>query len=71
LLSNVHARDIKVKIFDAGKCVYKSPDVKSIAAYCKVQLATLWEEVMRFENPHRYYVDLSLPLWELKHSMLK
>ena len=27
--------------------------------FCKAQINTLWDEVKRFENPHRYYVDLS------------
>jgi nicotinate phosphoribosyltransferase len=31
----------------------------------------LWDEVKRFENPHKYYVDLSLPLWELRESLLR
>ena len=29
-----------------------------------------WDEVKRFENPHRYYVDLSQALYTLKSSML-
>jgi nicotinate phosphoribosyltransferase len=32
---------------------------------------TLWDEVTRFENPHRYYVDLSQKLWDLKQELLK
>jgi nicotinate phosphoribosyltransferase len=70
-LTNFHAKDIKVKIFDGGRCVYTSPDVKAIAHYCREQVGLLWEEVLRFENPHKYYVDLSRPLWELKDRMLK
>ncbi|MCR4725481.1 MAG: hypothetical protein K5772_08620, partial [Clostridia bacterium] len=31
----------------------------------------VWEEVLRFENPHRYYVDLSPKLWELKNKLLE
>ncbi|HCC00410.1 MAG TPA: nicotinate phosphoribosyltransferase [Ruminococcaceae bacterium] len=58
-------------IFYQGKCVYKSPSVKKIAAFCKEQIATMWSEVLRFENPHRYYVDLSQSLWKLKHQMLE
>jgi len=36
-----------------------------------MQTDTLWDEVKRFENPHQYYVDLSLPLWQMKESLLK
>ncbi|MDR3344882.1 MAG: hypothetical protein LBT21_04750 [Oscillospiraceae bacterium] len=28
-------------------------------------IAQLWDEVLRFENPHKYYVDYSQPLWDL------
>ncbi|MDR1805684.1 MAG: hypothetical protein LBQ80_02800 [Clostridium sp.] len=28
-------------------------------------LDCLWDEVLRFENPHKYYVDYSRPLWDL------
>ena len=31
---------------------------------------TLWDEVLRFENPHNYYVDLSEKLWSIKHALL-
>ena len=31
----------------------------------------LWEEVKRFENPHKYYVDMSEKLWQLKNDMLE
>ncbi len=31
----------------------------------------LWEELKRFENPHRYYVDLSESLWNLKNDLLQ
>lgn len=30
----------------------------------------LWDEVKRFENPHRYYVDLSEKLWQEKNRLL-
>ena len=30
----------------------------------------LWPEVLRFENPHTYYVDLSPKLWKLKQELL-
>ncbi len=30
----------------------------------------MWDEVLRFENPHNYYVDLSQPLWDEKQRLL-
>ena len=38
--------------------------------YCAQQVDTLWEEVLRFENPHNYYVDLSQMLWDEKKSII-
>jgi len=68
---NFTTRKLLVKIFDKGNCIYKSPDIDQIRNYCKEQIDTLWDEVKRFENPHKYYVDLSLPLWELREKLLR
>jgi len=70
-VKNFTARKLQVKIFDKGRCVYKSPEIDQIRNYCKEQVDTLWDEVKRFENPHKYYVDLSLPLWELKEKLIR
>lgn len=70
IVSNFTAKKLQVQIFDKGKCVYQGPRLKDIRTYCKEQIDTLWDEVKRFENPHNYYVDLSLPLWELKERLL-
>ncbi|MBM6900526.1 nicotinate phosphoribosyltransferase, partial [Gemmiger formicilis] len=42
-----------------------------IKKFCKAQVNTLWDEVKRFENPHRYYVDLSQKLWDTRSALLK
>lgn len=65
------ARKLLTKIFDKGACVYESPPLKRIRDFCREQIDTLWDEVKRFENPHRYYVDLSYPLWEIRERLLK
>jgi nicotinate phosphoribosyltransferase len=70
-VANFAAKKLLVRIFDDGRCVYDRPKISQIRNYCKEQIGTLWDEVLRFENPHRYHVDLSRPLWELKQEMLK
>jgi nicotinate phosphoribosyltransferase len=70
LVSNFYAKKVLKKIFDKGICVYDIPELKDVKNYCKEQINTLWDEVLRFENPHKYYVDLSQPLWELKRNLL-
>ncbi|MDF3000453.1 MAG: nicotinate phosphoribosyltransferase [Bacillota bacterium] len=70
-VSNFYAKNLRVPIFLKGVCVYESPDIDNIRDYCKEQIDTLWEEILRFENPHEYYVDLSKDLWELKTKLIE
>ena len=70
-LTNFYARDLLVPIFEKGKLVYESPAISDIRDYCMGQIDTLWDEVLRFENPHAYYVDLTKKLWTLKTDMLE
>ncbi len=69
-ITNFTAKPLLVQIFDKGVCCYNSPDIKDIKKYCNSQVDTLWDEVKRFENPHKYYVDLSEKLWSEKHRLL-
>ncbi len=70
-VTNYRIECLHVPIFLDGKCVYESPSIHEIRDYCKEQLDHLWDEVKRFDNPHRYYVDLSDALWTLKQEMLR
>lgn len=63
-------REILQPIFINGECKYQSPSVKEIAAYCKQEKATLWDETMRLFNPHKVYVDLSQKLYDTKTKLL-
>lgn len=69
--SNFTARSILEPIFAHGELVYKAPNIEEVRGYCADQMSHLWEEVKRFENPHRYYVDLSPKLWKIKNDMLE
>lgn len=71
VMENFTVRELKIPIFKDGKCVYTSPSVAKIREKCQNELSSMWDEVLRFENPHNYYVDLSQALWDEKHSMLK
>ena len=70
-VDNFVAREMLVKIFDNGECVYNSPSLEEIREYCTEQVSTLWEEVTRFENPHKYYVDFSGKLWGVKQALIE
>lgn len=63
-------RELMVPIFIGGECVYESPKVMDIRAYCQKELDTLWPETRRLVNPHKVYVDLSAKLFDIKISLL-
>lgn len=69
-ISNFYARDLRVQVFEKGKCVYDNPSIDDIKEYCSKELDSMWDEIKRFENPQTYYVDLSYDLWKLKNDML-
>ncbi|KEI80766.1 nicotinate phosphoribosyltransferase [Clostridium botulinum] len=69
-IKDYYVEELLVKIFNKGKQVYESPDVMDIKAFAKKQTERFWPEVLRFENPHKYYVDLSPKLWRVKQELL-
>ena len=71
VMDNYILREMHVPIFEKGVCVYENPTIEEIRDYCKKELESMWDEVLRFENPHNYYVDLSQKLWDEKHKLLR
>ena len=69
-LCEYEARKLLVPVFENGELVYELPALSEIAAYCKTELESFWDEYRRLTRPHRYKVDLSPKLYELKHSLL-
>lgn len=57
-------------IFEKGKQVYFSPTIEELRDFCTEQMDTLWDEIRRFEFPHKYYVDLSQELWDTRRDLL-
>ena len=45
-------KEIMVKVFDKGECVYQSPSVMDIREHCIEEQNTLWDETRRLVNPH-------------------
>ena len=68
---NFTAKELQVPIFQGGQLVYQRPTLEQIRTYCLEQVDTLWDEVKRFDNPHKYIVDLSQKLWDIKYGLLK
>lgn len=70
-IENFVTRKLLIPIFEGGKKVYEEPSLKEIREYCLRQTDTLWDEVKRFENPHKYYVDLSKNLWAERNGLIE
>jgi nicotinate phosphoribosyltransferase len=70
-LTDFHARELLQPIFKGGKLVYQKPTLDEIKAYCAAEIDKLWDEVKRFDYPHRYYVDLSRKLWDIRFNLLR
>lgn len=69
-IRDYYVKDLRVQLFDKGRCVYESPSIDEIKEYCRKQMETMWDETLRFENPQTYYVDLSPKLWQIKNDLL-
>ena len=63
-------KELMVKVFEKGECIYQSPSVMEIREFCKKEQETLWDETRRLVNPHEVYVDLSDRLYAMKTKLL-
>lgn len=70
-VENFYGKNLRKQIFRNGELVYDLPDIREIKKLCRIQVDQLWEEMLRFENPQTYYVDLSRKLWTLKHELIE
>ncbi len=71
IVTDFYAKKLTTQIYEKGKLIYNSPDVHEIRLHCLNEVSHLWEEVKRFEFPHKYYVDLSKSLWKMKQNLLE
>lgn len=70
-ITDYHYLILQVPVFVNGHQVYEVPTVEQTRNYCKQQMDTMWDEVKRLAFPHKYYVDLSQKLWDLKNEMIQ
>ena len=70
-VTDFFARPLLKRMFRKGECAYDPPSIDVLREYCGMQVDGLWDELKRFENPHKYYVDLSEKLWKIKNEMIR
>jgi len=70
IIKDYTVENLRVQLFEKGRRVYDSPPIEEIKEHCASQVHTLWDEMLRFENPQTYYVDLSQKLWDMKNQLI-
>ena len=70
-VTDFYVRQLLTPVIKRGERAYSPPPLNEVRDYCRDQVNHLWEEVLRFENPQKYYVDLSQDLWDLKYGILR
>ncbi|MFV0498430.1 MAG: nicotinate phosphoribosyltransferase [Bacilli bacterium] len=70
-ITNYTLLNIHHSIFENGNLVYDIPTLDEIRSYHKIAIERIWDEVLRFKNPAKYYVDLSQKCLDNKLSLIK
>ncbi len=71
VITDYYYHELHLPIYQQGKLVYQLPTLAESRLYYQAQMQSLWDEVKRNKFPHRYYVDLSQTLWDLKHQLIE
>lgn len=69
-VENYTAVPLQEQLFRAGECVYDLPTVQDLQLLLPRRSAPCGTRSPLHENPHKYYVDLSQPLWDEKQRLL-
>lgn len=70
VIQNYRFEELQKPIYKNGELVYTIKSVEETRIYCKQALNSLWDEVKRLKNPHKYYVDLSQAVYDLKTKLI-
>ena len=70
VVKNYEVKEIQEQLFKDGQLVYNDPTMKEKQNYCNEQMDKLYPEVRRLEKPHKYYVDLTKELLNLKKELI-
>lgn len=64
-------KELQVPIFRDGKLVYEIPDMAAIRKHVEEEFALQWDTEKRFYNPHKHYMDMTEPYYEMKMALLE
>ena len=65
-VTNFEAKNLHVKVVEAGNVIYDNPNLEEMRNYAAENLNLLWDEYKRSLNPEEYPVDLSQKCWDNK-----
>lgn len=71
IISNFKLQPLQKTIFENGELVYEDPDIMEKRKYCDEQMNTIYPEIKRIENPHKYYVDGTIEYVKFKNKMIE
>ena len=70
IIKNFRLEELQKTIFENGKLVYEDPEILDKKEYCNKMMETIYPEVKRIENPHKYYVDGTVDYVTFKNKMI-
>lgn len=70
IITNYKLKELQKPIFISGKLVYEDPDIMEKKDYCNKMMKTIYPEVKRTENPHKYFVDGTVNYVAFKNKMI-
>ena len=70
VISNFRLEELQKPIFIDGELVYDDPDILEKKEYCNKMMETIYPEIKRIENPHKYYVDGTVSYVTFKNKMI-
>jgi len=69
-IDNYKLVKLQKKIFENGMLIYNDPTIFEKQNYCNEQMRTIYPEIKRTLNPHKYYVDGTKEYVNLKNQMI-
>lgn len=70
LITNYYCEKLLERVIHNGVVEITPLSIEGARNHLEQELESMWDEVKRFANPHKYYVDLSEKLWQIRKDMI-